>query len=270
MLGIVPARAQKMSEAMVNATINELLTMEEIIQRLDPDKVATILQPKSGQIVQPFVDELLADQPEALMNFASDYTARSDGWIMKKASHKFLKDLTVDVQKNIGTICNLRNCVVETMMTDRSTLGKLFQIAGKDELAFLVDSGLLFGFLLGILQLIVSLYWDNPWTLSVGGLVVGLATNWLALKWIFEPVNPVKIGPVVRQRLFLCRQDGVSADFSKFFGNNVLTSKQLWKSMLTDPTTLPEWEKLLSKRFALFTRDVTLRRWIWRCRSRGS
>ena len=121
-----------------------------------------------------------------------------------------------------------------------------------------------------LVQPIVSLYWDTPWTLSVGGLVVGLATNWLALKRIFEPVNPVKIGPVVLQRLFLRRQDRVSADISKFFGNNVLMSKQFWKSMLTDPTTLLEWEKLLSKQFASFTRDVTLRRWIWRCRSQGS
>jgi uncharacterized membrane protein YheB (UPF0754 family) len=103
------------------------------------------------------------------------------------------------------------------MMSDKSLLGKLFQISGKDELAFLTDSGLWFGFLLGMIQLAVALYWDNPWTLSIGGLIVGLATNWLALKWIFEPVNPLKIGPFVLQGLFLRCQDEVSADFSKFF-----------------------------------------------------
>ncbi len=121
-----------------------------------------------------------------------------------------------------------------------------------------MDSGLVFGFILGILQLLVSLYLDNPWTLSVGGLIVGLATNWLALKWIFEPVNPLKIGPIVFQGLFLRRQNEVSADFSEFFANRVLTSRQLWKSMLTDPTTLPEWENLLAHRFSAFAKDVTL------------
>ena len=246
-----------MSEAMVNATINELLTMEEIIQRLDPDTVADILLPSSGQIVQPFVEELLADKPRALLDFAANYTADTDGWIQQKAAHKFLRDLTMDVQKNIGKVCNLRNCVVNMMMSDRSLLGKLFQISGKDELTFLVDSGLVFGFFLGIIQLAVSLCWDNPWTLSAGGLVVGLATNWIALKWIFEPANPLKIGPIVLQGLFLRRQNEVSADFSKFFANEVLTSRQLWKSMLTDPATLPEWEKLLARRFATFARDAT-------------
>lgn len=256
--GIVPAKTLKMSEAMVDTTINELLTMEEIIQRLDPDKVATILQPQSGQIVQPFIDELLADKPKLISSLATEYTSDADGYIQQTVAHKFLRDLTIDVQKNIGTICNLRNCVVKMMMSDRSLLGKLFQISGKDELDFLVDSGLLFGFFLGMIQLIVSLYWDNPWTLSVGGLIVGLATNWLALKWIFEPVNPLKIGPIVLQGLFLRRQNEVSADFSEFFANKVLSSRQLWKSMLTDPSTLPNWEKLIAKRFATSTKDLTL------------
>lgn len=257
-IGIIPAKTLKMSEAMVNTTINELLTMTEIIQRLHPDTVADILLPNSGHIVQPFIDVFLADKPKVLVDMTSNYTSNTNGWVQQRVAHKFLCDLTVDVQKNIGSICNLRNCVVNMMMSDRSLLGKLFQISGKDELTFLVDSGLWFGFALGVLQLIVALYWDNPWTLSVGGLIVGLATNWLALKWIFEPINPLKIGPIVLQGLFLRRQNEVSADFSKFFANKVLTSRQLWKSMLTDPTTLPEWEKLIAKRFSSFTKDVTL------------
>jgi len=256
--GIVPAKTLKMSEAMVTTTINELLTMEEIIQRLDPDTVATILQPEVSDIIQPFIDELLRDKPQFISKFAIDYTSNTDGYVQSTLSHEFLKELTVDVQSNIGSICNLRNCVVNKMMTDRSLLGKLFQISGKDELDFLVDSGLLFGFVLGMIQLTVSLYWDNPWTLSVGGLIVGLATNWLALKWIFEPVYPFKIGPIVLQGLFLRRQNEVSADFSEFFANKVLTSRQLWKSMLTDPTTLPEWEKLIANRFSTFIKDATL------------
>ena len=251
--GIVPAKTLKMSEAIVNTTINELLTMEEIIQRLEPEKVADILLPKSGQIVQPFIDELLADKPKSVQSFASTYAADSDGWVQKKVGHKFLSDLTVDVQNNIGKICNLRNCVVDMMMSDRSLLGKLFQISGKDELAFLTDSGLWFGFLLGMIQLAVALYWDNPWTLSIGGLIVGLATNWLALKWIFEPVNPLKIGPIVLQGLFLRRQDEVSADFSKFFATrgetNILTFSCLIIRILT-PLFLPRLYSISSSHIA--------------------
>jgi uncharacterized membrane protein YheB (UPF0754 family) len=95
---------------------------------------------------------------------------------------KFVTQLTVAMQENMDSIFSLKNCVVEQMMLDRTMLGQLFRKCGQAELDFLTNSGLWFGFLLGLIQLVVALFWDNPWTLSVGGGIVGLATNWLALK----------------------------------------------------------------------------------------
>jgi hypothetical protein len=43
------------------------------------------------------------------------------------------------------------------------------------------------------------MFWDNPWTLTIGGAIVGYLTNWIALKCIFEPVEPVTVGPFVLQ-----------------------------------------------------------------------
>lgn len=40
----------------------------------------------------------------------------------------------------------------------------------------------------------------------LGGALVGYVTNWIALKWIFEPLNPVSVGPFVLQGMFLKRQ----------------------------------------------------------------
>lgn len=72
-----------------------------------------------------------------------------------------------------------------------------------------LSSGFFFGFLLGLVQMFVWLLYDKPWTLPAGGAIVGYITNWVALKLIFEPVDPVKIGPFVLQGLFLKRQNEV-------------------------------------------------------------
>lgn len=47
------------------------------------------------------------------------------------------------------------------------------QVCGRAELAFLTNSGLWFGYLLGVFQMILWMFWDNPWTLTIGGAVVG-------------------------------------------------------------------------------------------------
>ena len=69
----------------------------------------------------------------------------------------------------------------------------------------------------------------------IGGAIVGYVTNWIALKWIFEPLNPTKVGPFIFQGLFLRRQKEVSRDFSEYICNNVLTSQKVWQSMLEGP-----------------------------------
>jgi len=248
--GIVPANTCRMSISMVNATLTQLIQLEEIVQRLDPEIVADILLPQAPKIMGPMVKDLFFREdghnlmPGPLRYWALE-VSKSRGPLQDKLSRQFLVEVTRDVQRNVDELLNLRNCVVDQTMADRSLLGKLFQIAGRKELAFLTDSGLWFGFLLGLIQLIVALCWDNAWTLSVGGLLVGLATNWLALKWIFEPVNPTPIvGNLVLQGLFLRRQKEVAADFSNFFATKILTSEQLWHSILTDPSTAPIFESI--------------------------
>ena len=140
---------------------------------------------------------------------------------------RFISAFVRKLQANIVDTIDLKHCVTTQMLEDRSKLGKLFQICGQAELNFLTNSGLWFGFLLGMIQMCITLLWDNPWVMSVGGGVVGFATNWLALKWIFQPVNPTKVGPFVLQGMFLKRQKEVSETFSKFFANNILTSEKV-------------------------------------------
>lgn len=248
--GIVPAKTEKMSISMVNATLTQLLSIEEVVQRLDPAEVASRLLPQAPAIFQPILDEVTAVMSVPLQFVVTKWMDYNKNYWQQDLARRFLKDLTVQFQKRVNELLNLRSCVVEQMMADRSLLGKLFQIAGRKELTFLTESGLWFGFLLGLIQLLVAIYWDNPWSLSIGGLVVGLATNWLALKWIFEPVNPKKVGPFVLQGLFLRRQKEVSVDFSKFFATRVLRSEKLWKSILTDPSTAPIFASLFAEQLS--------------------
>jgi uncharacterized membrane protein YheB (UPF0754 family) len=89
-----------------------------------------------------------------------------------------------------------------------------------------------------------------------GGGIVGLATNWLALKWIFEPVDPRRIGPWLVQGKFLRRQNEVSAEFSRYFASTILTGEQMWKSILTDPETKPAFAKIFNEHFTAFVHRI--------------
>jgi uncharacterized membrane protein YheB (UPF0754 family) len=239
--GIVPCKTRKMSETMVHMVTSQLLSVSEAFERLDPKQVAALLAPEMAGTVQ----ELLND---ALPRWTAGIVGRCSG-VVQYCTRHLLVDLTKGIQQNIDSVLSLQDCVVAQMLQDRTRLGILFRKCGQKELDFLVNSGLWFGFLLGLMQMVVALLWENPWSLSIGGGIVGLATNWLALKWIFEPINEVSLGPLKLQGMFLRRQPEVAKEFSNFFANNILTAEQLWKSVLSNPNTKPAFASLVSSHF---------------------
>ena len=79
----------------------------------------------------------------------------------------------------------------------------------------------------------------------------------MALKWIFQPVDPWKIGPFILQGKFLRRQKEVAAEFSDYFANNILTGEQIWHSVLTDPESKPKFVKLFAEHVESFLGRIT-------------
>lgn len=260
--GIVPCKTRTMSDTMVHMVTTELLSVDEVFRRLDPAAVAERLAPEVPKLLQGIADDAVASSamvpsrlggmvrgvPRILFGSLPGKTATS----VAALNQRFLTDFTMAMQDNIGSLLNLRSCVMEQMLKDRALLGQLFRKCGEAELVFLANSGLWFGAILGVIQMIVALFWENPWALSIGGTIVGLATNWLALKWIFEPVIPTKFGPFILQGQFLRRQKEVAAEFSAFFAKNVLTSEKLFNSILTDPSTKPQFDALFKRHMRKF------------------
>ena len=56
------------------------------------------------------------------------------------------------LQQQVDKVIDLKELVVTAMCTDRVVLVDLFRKCGANELEFLVNSGLFFGFLLGVIQ----------------------------------------------------------------------------------------------------------------------
>ena len=72
------------------------------------------------------------------------------------------------MQRNLPSILDVRALVVDELSRDKSVLVGLFQRVGRDELKFLVDSGLFFGALLGALQAFAFAFYPAPWTVPAG------------------------------------------------------------------------------------------------------
>eukprot|EP00793_Prasinoderma_coloniale_P001381 PRCOL_00005156-RA len=246
--GIVPAKAAQMSFDMVSMVTAKLIDVREVFGRLDPDEVARLLRPEVPLLAEE-VARGLRGVPEFAVDIAAGGLPALPAYVLdalRAAQDAYVAGFTTALQKVVDTTLDLKELVVCAMCEDKRVLVELFQRCGDVELKFLVDSGLWFGFLLGVIQMIVWMFYDNPWTLTIGGLIVGFATNWLALKCIFEPVEPVQVGPFEIQGMFLKRQHEVSIAFSDYLAENVLTSRKMWETML-EGQSKDEFRKVLGQ-----------------------
>jgi len=127
--------------------------------------------------------------------------------------------------------------VVATLIRDPWLLNHMFIECGYRELVFIRDCGGYMGAVFGVVQVILWIRWSEGWMLPTFGLVVGLLSNWIALKMIFRPVEPMPIlgGRVVLQGLFLKRQKEVSGEYGKIVAAKILSSRNLIPAIITGP-----------------------------------
>lgn len=220
--GIVPSKARTMAQRMVRMVTASLIDVRQVAARVQPPKIVELFEP----LVPAAMEKAAAQGGMAWLG--SPLAAR----LTQPLAARFVSSFTVKMQDKIEDIMDLESLVVDKMVQEKQLLVELFQTCGKVELAFVVRSGLYLGFLLGIAQMALWLCWDPWWSLAVGGAAVGYITNFIAIKSIFEPVEPVKVGPWRLQGLFLTRQHQVAAEFAHFLRTKVLTADDIWREIL--------------------------------------
>ncbi|MEJ2756448.1 MAG: hypothetical protein P8104_11630, partial [Gammaproteobacteria bacterium] len=111
-------------------------------------------------------------------------------------------------------------------------MAHVFQKCGEQELRFVVNSGLYFGFPFGLIQMLVWIHCPQNWVLPTFGLIVGFATNWIAINAIFRPLHPTRIGRFTVQGLFLKLQKEVAEVFCRLGTQRFVTLNNIMQEML--------------------------------------
>ena len=125
--------------------------------------------------------------------------------------------------------------VVDAFVEDRALVNELFWRCGQNEFRFIVRCGFLFGGLFGLMQMVVWVFIQPDWFLPLTGLFVGWATNWLALKMVFRPMQERGKGPFRWRGLFHRRQNEVSDAYADFFADRILHPEALVKAIIEGP-----------------------------------
>lgn len=233
--GIIPSRAAKLGSIAVDKGLLKLGTQEEFYNQLDPVAIAQHIATSSRGEVHALVDRIIERKyPRVWASMPSQVRstvhARVDAQIPR-----VLNRITRDLGPNIDQLLDAKLMVIGFMETDPALAGYIFDRIGHRELRQIIHFGFVFGFLLGLPLLAVTIAFPVWWILPLLGAAIGYITNWLAITVIFEPATPRKFGPFTFQGLFVRRQPEASKVWGDIIADKIITLHNVVTEMFSGP-----------------------------------
>lgn len=235
--GVLPANAERMARICVQLMTAHLLDVKKIFERIDPDKISSILSPALEKHAVDIVDEVLSTRYPKLWDSLPDRVRQNARDRLALEVPHVVQKLMAELREDLDRYLAVESLVVDAFVGNRTLLNKLFWRCGRSEFLFIARSGLFFGLLFGCVQAVIWTRVQPDWFLPVTGLCIGWLTNWVALKMVFEPQQAKVLGPIRWQGLFLMRQDEVSDAYAEFFADRILHPEALVDAILRGPAT---------------------------------
>ena len=225
--GLIPAKRRQMAEIEVELVLGKLLSVEELAQRLEPEALTRAIQRRLTQVIRKVVNDVMTESAPQLW---AALPVQGKNLVYQRIENDIpnvVHKMVEDFQHNVAEILDIKELVVEQLVNSPSLINEIFLTAGSKEFPFIIRSGFYFGFLFGLPTMLLWHFFQSWWILPVGGLLVGYATNWIAIKIIFEPKRPIKIGPFTVQGMFLKRQKEVSEVYASIIENKLITPQNI-------------------------------------------
>ena len=231
--GLIPMKARKMAGIVTDRGILKLGTVQEFMQQMEPEKIATHVVSAVMANIEAYVDEVMLERSPVLWeNLPRSVRLRVYRHVREQVP-AIMDGMVGEIIEQVHQLVDVRGMICDQLEKDKALVVRMFEEVGDKELAFIVNVSFWIGLGFGVVQMV--LFYFLPWhgMLPLYAAVLGWVTNWIALTMVFRPLEEVKLGPWRIQGLFLKRQNEVADKFSAIVAHEVLTVRQFMSVMLS-------------------------------------
>ncbi|MFE3172407.1 DUF445 domain-containing protein [Amycolatopsis sp. NPDC059090] len=233
--GVVPKHGGRMAAIATDLLTANLLDIDEVFARVDPVIITRELEQPLLRAVDGIARDVLEQHHprlwEVMPTIAQELLIKQ----VQASAPQLVREFLDEVRENLDEVLDVRHMTVERLTRDRALLVRLIRETSRPEMTFIARAGIVFGFVLGLVQALVWALTRQPLVLPIFGGAIGLFTDWLAIKMIFLPREPVRLGRVILQGKFQRRRAEVARQYGELVANEVLTVPNLLDALLRGP-----------------------------------
>ena len=230
--GILPSRAAKMGSIAVDKGIAKLGSPADFYEQLEPDAIAEHILASARGDMREVVERIMEREHPRLWRDVPPRVREAVHDRVQQQLPEIVHTVTDEIGANIDQLLDVKLMVIRRMEERPELVNRIYLEVGGRELRFIINFGFLFGFVLGIPMAFITLAFPYWWVLPLGGVVIGYATNWVALWMIFEPTEARKLGPFTLQGLFLRRQPEASDVYAAIIADDIVTLSNIGEELL--------------------------------------
>jgi uncharacterized membrane protein YheB (UPF0754 family) len=146
------------------------------------------------------------------------------------------RDMFDQFKDQLDQYFDVKHMVVTKMVSDKARLVRVFEEMAGPAFKFFPKAGLIFGFIIGLIQAVAFGFTGWGWTLPAFGLLTGGLTDYVALQMIFRPIERKTVFPGFKwQGVFHSTRDQVIIDYSRLMAKEIFTAQAILESLLTGP-----------------------------------
>ncbi|MCQ2974525.1 MAG: hypothetical protein MJ211_06905 [Bacteroidales bacterium] len=229
--GIIPSKTTKMASKSVDLLTRDLFKTSEVFSKLEPKEVSEICKEQFISLSKQITKKVMHSRMPFIWEHSSYKIKTQIENSLAQMMPEIVENSMAKIKNNIDDLIDLKSLAITSLKEDKSLINKIFLDLGGKEFRFIEVSGLYLGMLFGIGQIFTSMY-TNHWIMFLTyGIFIGYITNYLAIKLIFEPIEPIKFGPIVLWGLFLKRQKEESYRYAQIISEKILTVENLFNAI---------------------------------------
>lgn len=236
--GQIPRMAPKVAATMVDSMTSDIIEPQELFDQLNPDELIEELGEPLRAATTEIVDTMMTALQPQLWRAAPEQVKQL---IYKRVEARIpaaSREMFDQFKDHLEQFFDIKHMVVSKMVRDKARLVKVFDDMGRSSFKFFVKAGLVFGFLIGLVQALAFGLTGWSWTLPAFGLLTGGLTDYVALQMIFRPIERRTIFPGFKwQGVFLANREAVICDYSALMAREIFTPAAMLESLLNGPTS---------------------------------
>ncbi len=152
--GVIPRNAHRMSSVAMELMTTNLIEPKEIFARLDPKRITDELREPLARAVDQIIHEIMTTYQATAWELLPPQAQRLVINRVRAQAPRVIEKLMREVAENVEEYLDVRDMAVTNLVRDKAVLNKLIRDTAKPEMRFIAHSGIYFGSVIGLVQVV--------------------------------------------------------------------------------------------------------------------